>query len=71
MSDDSYFTLAAQEDTAAAGVAEKRAYNGMERRFVIRRSGEDRRKEVRFEVGKGDRRDGEGRRDDDHTPKFW
>lgn len=67
----SYFTLTDKDDTGTAAVEEKRAYNGMERRFVIRRSGVDRRQEVRFEIGKDDRRQTEGRRDDDSTPKFW
>ena len=74
MSEESYFTLAAKEGEATEptdAVGEKRAYHGLERRRALRRTGEDRRQEVRFESGKEDRRKGEGRREDDHTPKFW
>lgn len=46
-------------------------YMGIERRKVNRRSGLDRRTEVRFEPGKDDRRKNHGRRADDNTPEFW
>jgi len=46
-------------------------YMGQERRRTQRRSGIDRRTEVRFEPGKDDRRENFGRRADDNTPKFW
>ena len=59
---ESYFTLADKEQGGAESAAKKRTYSGMERRFVVRRSGLDRRQEVRFELGKSDRRDGDGRR---------
>lgn len=40
-------------------------YTGMERRSVHRRTGIDRRTDVRFEPGKDDRRKNHGRRHDD------
>ena len=49
----------------------KKKYMGPERRRENRRSGHDRRLDVRFEVGKDDRRQSYGRREDDNTPQFW
>jgi hypothetical protein len=46
-------------------------YMGPERRRENRRSGHDRRQDVRFELNKEDRRKTQGRRRDDETPKFW
>jgi hypothetical protein len=46
-------------------------YSGPERREGNRRSGKDRREEVRFEVDKEDRRQRPGRRKGDKSPKFW
>jgi len=46
-------------------------YMGEERRRQNRRSGVDRRDEVRFEIGKDDRRRDLGRRKDDKTGRFW
>ena len=46
-------------------------YTGAERRRYNRRSGHDRRKELRFEVGKEDRRKSLGRRRDDTTLRRW
>lgn len=46
-------------------------YMGVERRRTDRRSGMDRRTDVRFEPGKDDRRKNRGRREDDNTPQFW
>ncbi len=46
-------------------------YTGVERRKGNRRNAHDRREEVRFEFDKEDRRQQEGRREDDKTPKFW
>ena len=46
-------------------------YLGVERRSANRRCGLDRRTDVRFEPGKEDRRQNNGRRDDDGTPTFW
>ena len=48
-----------------------RKYAGVERRRRNRRSNEERRKEVRFELDKEDRRQDPGRRKDDKSPKFW
>lgn len=50
---------------------EKREYSGEERRKRNRRENTDRRQEVRFEPGKDDRRQEEGRRKGDKQPKFW
>ncbi len=46
-------------------------YMGQERRKNNRRSGIDRRTDVRFEPGKDDRRQNHGRRHDDNSPQFW
>ncbi len=46
-------------------------YMGVERRHNIRRKNEDRRGDVRFDLSKEDRRQNQGRREDDHTPDFW
>jgi hypothetical protein len=47
--------------------AEPSEYNGPERRVCDRRSGSDRRGEVRFEGGKEDRRSGRDQRKDNIT----
>jgi hypothetical protein len=49
----------------------KKKYMGVERRRENRRKTQDRRGDVRFDLNKTDRRKSEGRREDDHTPKFW
>jgi len=49
----------------------KKKYSGVERRRANRRSGTDRRADVRFDLDKNDRRQNEGRRESDHTPKYW
>lgn len=49
----------------------EQVYKGPERRRNNRRKGSDRRDEVRFELGKDDRRQQPGRRKDDKGPKFW
>ncbi len=46
-------------------------YMGPERRRENRRSGKDRRTDVRFELNKEDRRQSHGRRHDDKSPQFW
>lgn len=46
-------------------------YTGDERRKSHRRRRAERRAEVRFDMNKGDRRQLDGRRDGDATPKFW
>lgn len=46
-------------------------YMGVERRRTNRRSGKERRTEVRFEINKEDRRQSHGRRHDDKCPTFW
>jgi hypothetical protein len=45
-------------------------YTGPERRRENRRSGRDRRENIRFEIHKEDRRQSHGRRHDDVSPKF-
>lgn len=49
----------------------EKKYMGQERRKDNRRSGIDRRTDVRFEPGKDDRRQNHGRRHDDNSPTFW
>lgn len=49
----------------------KKKYMGLERRRGNRRKAQDRRGDVRFDLTKTDRRQNEGRREDDTTPKFW
>lgn len=49
----------------------KKKYVGLERRRDNRRSGTDRRSDVRFELDKQDRRQNDGRRENDFTPKYW
>jgi hypothetical protein len=46
-------------------------YMGPEQRRGHRRGGEERRKDIRFELDKEDRRKDQGRRKDDETPEFW
>ena len=50
---------------------EEKTYHGPERRRVNRRSGKERRVDVRFECGQGDRRKNHGRREKDGGPDFW
>ena len=50
---------------------EEMTYLGPERRRVNRRTGKERRGEVRFEFGKEDRRKNHGRRGKDCGPDFW
>ncbi len=50
---------------------EEKTYLGPERRHVNRRTGKERRDEVRFELGKEDRRKNHGRRENDSGPDFW
>ena len=49
----------------------KKNYAGVERRLDNRRKATDRREDVRFDLTKTDRRQSEGRREDDKSPKFW
>lgn len=55
------------------GVTEpaKKRYTGVERRMEGRRKSRDRRVDVRFNLSKSDRRETDGRREDDALPKFW
>lgn len=46
-------------------------YEGKERRQENRRLAKDRRTDVRFDTTKVDRRETQGHRKDDFTPKFW
>lgn len=46
-------------------------YSGDNRRQRHRRKRPERRSEVRFDLNSTDRRETEGRRDGDATPKFW
>jgi len=49
----------------------KKAFSGDERRKSHRRRRPERRAEVRFDLNNGDRRQLDGRRNGDATPKFW
>tara|TARA_R110002110_G_scaffold415561_2_gene650959 strand:+ start:192098 stop:192316 length:219 start_codon:yes stop_codon:yes gene_type:complete len=55
---------------AKAAADEKEKYSGPERRSEMRRSGRDRRADVRFDFN-GDRRQLLGRRGDDASVSFW
>ncbi|MFV8818047.1 hypothetical protein [Haliea sp. E17] len=57
--------------TSSAEVKDGKKYMGIERRKQNRRSGMDRRTDVRYEPGKDDRRKDHGRRHDDNGPQFW
>lgn len=46
-------------------------YTGPERRRVDRRSGKDRRAEVRFDLSAQDRRQSRGRRKNDQNHQLW
>lgn len=46
-------------------------YSGNERRRQHRRRRPERRTEVRFDLNNGDRRELDGRREGDASPKFW
>ncbi len=68
-------TFESQDTHAAFGVAEsggEKKYMGVERRRGHRRSGHDRRAEVRFDPNSvPDRRENKGRRETDSTPDFF
>jgi hypothetical protein len=49
----------------------KKKFTGIERRLNYRRKAQDRRVDVRFDPTKTDRRENDGRREDDASPKFW
>ena len=49
----------------------EKKYMGPERRRENRRSGHDRRLDVRFELNAEDRRQSHGRREGDTCPDFW
>jgi len=49
----------------------QKKYMGPEQRRGHRRNSEDRRKDIRFEMDKEDRRKNQGRRNGDETPDFW
>ncbi len=57
--------------TSSTETAGGKKYMGPERRRTTRRSGMDRRTDVRFEPTKDDRRQSHGRRHDDNCPQFW
>lgn len=58
-------------ETSATPGGDKK-YIGVERRRTNRRSGRERRTEVRFDPGSSsDRRQNKGRRADDFSPDFW
>jgi hypothetical protein len=56
---------------ASSDTRNPKKYMGPEQRRGHRRGREDRRKDIRFELDKDDRRKGTGRRRDDKAPDFW
>jgi len=50
---------------------QQQKYMGPERRRDNRRTGHDRRLDVRFELNADDRRQSHGRREADQAPHFW
>ena len=68
----SFYAPDPELDTSEAPASgAKKKYMGVERRKTNRRSGSDRRTDVRFELDDSDRRKSEGRRAEDKTPKYW
>ena len=59
------------ETTDHSAPGKKKKYSGVERRRTNRRSGDDRRTDARFDLDSTDRRQNQGRREDDQTPKYW
>lgn len=64
------------ESTDLTGVAptkddKPQKFLGQERRRHNRRKGQERREDVRFEIGKEDRRKDHGRREEDGGTDFW
>ena len=70
-SDDALFDVQEPGTNADGNKVGKKKYLGPERRLENRRKQQDRRGEVRFDTKGSDRRESEGRRADDQTPKFW
>jgi len=58
-------------DDSKTQAEKENAYNGIERRRVNRRSRQDRRSDIRFELDKNDRRQHSGRRESDFSPTYW
>ena len=58
-------------DTSKTTGETKKAYTGRERRRINRRSQQDRRSDIRFELDKNDRRQHSGRRENDFSSKIW
>jgi type II secretory pathway predicted ATPase ExeA len=56
---------------ASSDLKNPKKYMGPEQRRAHRRGREDRRKDIRFEMDKDERRKGSGRRRDDKAPDFW
>jgi hypothetical protein len=67
----SFYTRESELESDEPALPRKKKYEGVERRKFNRRSGKDRRGDVRFDLDKSDRRESEGRREEDHTPKYW
>jgi len=56
---------------ASSDTRNPKKYMGPEQRRGHRRTREDRRNDIRFELDKDDRRKNPGRRRDDKAPDFW
>lgn len=67
----SFYSRDANPGTNDVSKKDKKKYMGVERRRDNRRKAQDRRGDVRFDVTKSDRRQSDGRREGDSSPKFW
>jgi hypothetical protein len=67
----SFYSRDPEVATSDISKKEKKKYMGVERRRDNRRKAQDRRSDVRFDLDKSDRRENDGRREDDATVKYW
>ena len=67
----SFYSTDPTPPTSDVSEPNKKKYMGPERRKEDRRKAKDRRDDVRFDLTKTDRREIQGRREKDATPKFW
>lgn len=67
----SFYARDTEVATSDVSKEDTKKYMGIERRRDNRRKAQDRRGDVRFDLNKSDRRENEGRREDDATVKYW
>jgi hypothetical protein len=67
----SFYSRDLEVATSDISKKDKKKYMGVERRRDNRRKAQDRRSDVRFDLNKSDRRENDGRREDDATAKYW